>query len=155
MRLQLSFDLAVEIRHVGNLVLIGTAEKYSNDGDSTIVTFLLNFAEDADLVQYLHPQGGFRPGSLLYQIFVGEGSRVMEPATNPSQILVFTREVEGNLRNAQKFLHATGDKLLLELLEIEENELWMQELDDQMSWAAGRHFMCDCPMTDFKRPRHE
>lgn len=162
MRFQMSFDLSVDVRHVGKLAIIGTAEKVTMGAGRvtthTIVTFLLAFSDDQPLPQYFYPQGGFRPSSLLYEIFVGEGVRVMEsPMVDGQRILVFTRETDERIRDARKFLHATAEKLLRELQELEDAELSLDESADQLDWCEhdmlhpGRRG----PIPDFTRPRHE
>lgn len=154
--IQLQFQRAMKIRHVGYLDILGTSEKSGKSGDSTIVTFLLSFTDDDPLTRYFAPHG-FRPDSLLWQIFVGDGIQVANSlAGNNGHFLVFTREVAGNLRDADRFLHATGNKLLRELQQLEENELSLDEWEAQVAWAenAAIHGRTD-PMPDFTLPRHE
>lgn len=156
MSIQLQFQRAMKIRHVGYLDILGTSEKYGKDGDSTIVTFLLSFTNNDPLTRYFHPHG-FRPDSLLWQIFVGDGIQVTDSLADSNQhFLVFTREVAGSLRNPDMFLRSTGNKLLKELQQLEENELSLDEFEAQVAWAenAAIHGRTDA-MPDFTLPRHE
>ena len=146
----------MKIRHVGTLDILGTSEKYGKDGDSTIVTFLLSFTDDHALTRYFAPHG-FRTDTLLWQIFVGDGVRVTDSiADNSEHFLVFTREVAGNLRDAGKFLHATGNKLFSELQQLEDDELTLDESELEMNWCeeAAVH-PGKGPMPNFRLPRHE
>lgn len=164
MDLQLSFKLAVDVRHVGELALVGTAIKYSCDREgekmfNTVASFLLAFEADSPLATYFNPRIGFRPQTLLYEIFVGEGFKVVRPVHwfNATQrLLFFTREVEGELCNPRDFLHSTAKKLLRELQEIENDMLLIIEMDDQVEWAEEDilHPGLRGPMPDFTRPRH-
>lgn len=155
MHLQVSFDLVSEIRHVGKLALVGTAEKYNTGEDDTIVTFLLLFSENAPLATYLNPRYGIPPNTeVVYPAMIDEGAKVMTSATNENQkLLVFTRTVKGNLRDPRKFLHATAGKLLAELQEIENGELWMDELEEELNWTDDQ-YGSQRQMPNFKRARH-
>jgi hypothetical protein len=157
MHLQVNFDLVSDVRHVGKLALIGTAEKYNGEDDDTIVTFLLLFSEDAPLATYLNPLYGIPPNTeVVYPAMIDEGAKVMTSPTNENQkLLVFTRTAKGKLRDPRKYLHATAEKLLTDLQAMENSQLWMDELADQMNWADDHHYSTRVPMPDFKRPRHD
>lgn len=138
-RLHVSFDLAVEICDVGILALIGVCAKASG----STVTFLLNVTGWSGLAQYFYPQwsGGFREGTLLHAIFVGEGFNMLAPPASPycpndQQYLIFTREVPGVLRNPRNFLAATGYKIRNELLAIKGDEDFLQKMEDEMDLAS-------------------
>lgn len=158
MRLHVNFDMATAINHVGRLALVGTAEKWNTSRmeDDTVVTFLLVTARDAVLPNFC-PQGGFDGPytQLLQSIFVGEGVQVMDsPTNNLERFLIFTRKVEGKLRNLRKFLRATAKKLYKEWQHIEDCELAMQELDSAENWVWQQHYAADVPMPNFTQPRH-
>lgn len=163
MRLQLSFDLAVSIRHIGNLALIGMAEREKPNpapGESKVYavsTFMLVFRDDAPLAGYFNPLTGFKPGSLLYEIFVGEGVQVMKSASDEHiSFLVFNDELQSKLESPRRLLHAVANRILRDLQGIEDNELSLLDMDDEMEWAE--HSMIHPgrrgPMPNFKRPRH-
>jgi len=154
-RLQVNFDLAVEVRYVGTLAVVGMAEKHKKDTFSTVVTFLLSYRDENPLAQYFwHASMGSIP-SLLFSIFVEEGVQTMKSPASDEQFLIFTREVEGELRDPRNFLHTTAEKLLRELQGIEDRQLCLEELDADMAWAEKQilHGTSE-PIPNFKRPRH-
>lgn len=151
----------IVVRHMGNLALVGTSKK---ENGNTLVAFQLVFNWEAPLAQYLTPHERFYPNSLLFEIFVGEGLRVLDvvfnrgisgPACENQKTLIFYREVTGDLRDLEKFLHATANKLLRELQQVEDNELSILDSDDEVDWANRHYGEPNVVMPDFTRPRHE
>lgn len=160
MRLQITVEPAVEIGSLGKLAIVGTSYARVENEDGTsgpgrVVYFILVYTGDAPLWTSLHPQGGFDPRSLLFEIFIEQGCTEMESPTDPSQkFLVFTRKVDGQLRDPRAFLHATARKLAGELEEIEDSEQSLEEMEGQLNWV-DEHYGRRDEMPNFARERHE
>lgn len=154
MPLHIRHEMAVEIKHVGMLALVGTTFEINGADELTTVYFVVQAKLDAGLFSYVHPQPSYlEADSLLFSFFEDDCRWVELPTDTDTYLLFFKREVNSRLREPKKFLHATANKLLAELRVVEELQLSNQELEDEIDWCENNS--CSTyPMPDFKRPRH-
>lgn len=158
MPLHIRFDLAVEVKHVGVLALIGvTREEFNGRCRETTVQFVLQERPDGELTSFFVTSYPFQEEGGLLESFIQEGRQWVE-TPDGKRLLFFERKIKEPLREPNKFLHATADKLYKELLDVEEAELSSREQDARLEWAehSMMHPGRRGPMPNFREPRsHE
>ncbi len=157
MPLHIRFDLAVEIKHVGTLALIGVTTQHLNEGGwEDTVMFVLQARDDGELRPFFVASYPFWEEGGLLESFCNEGRQWVNAPDGKSSFLFFERKLKKQeLREPKKFLHATADKLHKELLHVEEAELASRQMDAELDWANA-NYGSKQPMPDFRTPRsHE
>lgn len=156
MPLHIRFDLAVEIKHVGVLALIGvTKEEFNGRCREATVQFVLQERPDGELTRFFVTSYPFQEEGGLLESFIQEGRQWVTGLNGDRRFLFFERKIKEPLREPKKFLHATADKLYRELSDMEEAELSSREQDAQWDWANANYGSQE-PMPDFREPRsHE
>lgn len=146
MRLQMSFEHAVELRNLGKLALLGASEgKLTNleTGEiwhRTLASFILVCPKDAPLVQYFDTFctiGDFGPQAspLLHSIFTKQGARLVDMFDCNERFLTFTWQIRGRLRDPRRLLRAVGRRLLREISDV---ELWNSDLNEMAGFGAQK-----------------
>ena len=153
MPLHIQFDLAIEIKHVGVLALIGVTKEQldSEDWEST-VQFVLQERPDGKLNPFFITSYPFQEEGGLLESFIREGRQWVTGLNGKRRFLFFERKIKGQLREPNKFLHATADRLFKELSEMEEAELNHREEEAQWDWANA-NYGNNRRMPNFRQPR--